>query len=45
MGQIYQDAQIFCQFTLDDTGQRGAGLLELGKHLEGEGIADRIGRR
>lgn len=43
--QVYQDAQIFCPFTLETTGQRGAGLLELGKHLEGPGIADRVGRR
>lgn len=43
--QVYQDAQIFCPFTLVETGERGAGLLELGKHLEGDGIADRVGRR
>lgn len=43
--QVYQDAQIFCPFTLDDTGQRGAGLLELGKYLHGDGIVDRVGRR
>jgi hypothetical protein len=42
--QIYQDAQVFCPFTRHDTGERGAGLLELGKHLAGPGIADRIGR-
>jgi len=43
--QVYQDAQVFCPFTLDTTGQHGVGLLELGKHLSGEGIADRVGRR
>jgi hypothetical protein len=43
--QVYQDAQIFCPFTLNNTGATGFGLLELGKHLEGEGIADRVGRR
>jgi hypothetical protein len=42
--QLYQDAQIFCPYTRHDTGERGAGLLELGKHLAGPGIADRIGR-
>ena len=42
--QLYQDAQIFCPYTRHDTGQRGAGLLELGKHLAGPGIADRVGR-
>lgn len=43
--QVYQDAQIFCPFTLDDTGARGTGLLELGKHLTGEGVADRVARK
>ena len=43
--QVYQDAQVFCPFTLHSTGQRGIGLLELGKHLRGNGIADRVGRR
>jgi len=43
--QVYQDAQVFCPFTLHTTGQRGAGLLELGKHLSGDGIADQVGRR
>jgi hypothetical protein len=42
--QVYQDAQVFCPFTRHDTGQRGTGLLELGKHLSGPSIADRIGR-
>jgi len=42
--QVYQDAQLFCPFTRHDTGERGAGLLELGKHVRGEGIADRVGR-
>jgi hypothetical protein len=42
--QLYQDAQIFCPYTRHDTGARGTGLLELGKHLSGPGIADRIGR-
>jgi hypothetical protein len=43
--QVYQDAQVFCPFSLDGRRQRGAGLLELGKHLSGPGIADRVGRR
>ncbi|HSG78397.1 MAG TPA: hypothetical protein VLD62_02360 [Acidimicrobiia bacterium] len=42
--QIYLDCQIFCDMTLHETGQRGYGVLEVGKHLEGEGIADRVGR-
>lgn len=42
--QVYQDAQLFCPFTRHDTGERGAGLLELGKHVSDEGIADRVGR-
>ena len=42
--QLYQDAQIFCPYTRHDTGERGAGLLELGKHLAGPGIADRRSR-
>lgn len=43
--QVYQDAQIFCPFTLDDTGASGIGLLEVGKYLAGEGVADRVGGR
>lgn len=43
--QVYQDAQIFCPFTDLASGERGGGVLELGKHLHGDGIADRVGRR
>jgi hypothetical protein len=43
--QVYQDAQVFCPFSRDDVTGRGTGLLELGKHVTGPGIADRIGRR
>lgn len=43
--QLYQDEQIFCDYTRLDDGARGTGVLELGKHLAGEGIADRVGRR
>lgn len=43
--QIYMDVQVFCDFHLHETGQRGYGVLELGKHLQGPGIADRVGRR
>lgn len=42
--QVYQDVQLFCPFTRHDTGAIGAGLLEVGKHVAGEGIADRVGR-
>lgn len=42
--QIYQDVQIFCDFTLTDTGQRGSGVLEVGKFVQGEGTADRFSR-
>lgn len=42
--QVYQDVQVFCPFSLS-TGEEGHGLLELGKRLLGEGIADRVGRR
>ena len=31
--QLYQDRQIFCDYTLVDTGERGCGVLELGKYL------------
>lgn len=43
--QVYQDVEIFCDYTRVADGARGAGVLELGKHLAGEGIADRVGRR
>lgn len=39
--QVYLDAQMFCDYTLAETGQRGVGVLEVGKHLEGPGVADR----
>ena len=43
--QLYQDRQVFCDYTLVETGERGCGVLELGKYLSGPGIADRYGRR
>jgi len=39
-GKVYQDVQIFCDYTLVETGQKGAGVLEVGKFLEGAGVAD-----
>jgi hypothetical protein len=42
--KVYQDVQMFCDFTLEETGQRGSGVLEIGKQLVGEGIADRAAR-
>jgi hypothetical protein len=38
--QVYQDVQIFCDFTLEETGQRGAGVLEVGKFVEGPDAAE-----
>ena len=29
--RIYHDVQIFCDFTLVETGQHGAGVIELGQ--------------
>jgi hypothetical protein len=37
---VYQDVQIFCDYTLEETGERGAGVLEIGKRATGEGVAD-----
>lgn len=31
--QLYQDRQVFCEYTLAETGERGCGVLELGKYL------------
>jgi hypothetical protein len=42
--QVYQDCQIFCRYTDEHTGEVGAGILELGKFIEGPGIADRLRR-
>ncbi|GIU93477.1 MAG: hypothetical protein KatS3mg011_2383 [Acidimicrobiia bacterium] len=42
--QVYMDCQIFCDYTLAETGERGSGVLEVGKHLHGEGVADTVGR-
>lgn len=40
---VYQDCQIFCRYTHED-GRQGSGVLELGKMLQGPGIADTVGR-
>jgi hypothetical protein len=32
---VYQDVQVFCDMTLEETGQRGSGVLEIGKLYEG----------
>jgi hypothetical protein len=37
----YQDVQIFCDYTLQETGERGSGVIEIGKRAIGEGIADK----
>lgn len=42
--EAYEDCQIFCDYTLEETGQRGAGVLEVGTYLSGPGIADTLGR-
>lgn len=42
--KVYQDVQMFCDFTIEETGQKGSGVLEIGKQLVGEGIAERAMR-
>jgi hypothetical protein len=42
--EAYEDCQIFCDYTLEETGQRGAGVLEVGTYLSGPGIADTLGK-
>lgn len=39
--EIYEDVQMFCDFTHQGTGERGVGVLEIGKYSSGEGVADR----
>ena len=39
--QVYQDVQIFCDYTLEETGQRGAGVLEVGKFVTGADVVER----
>jgi hypothetical protein len=41
--QAYEDCQIFCEFTLVETGARGSGVLELGKRVEGAGRVAALG--
>lgn len=41
--QAYEDCQIFCQYTLEETGARGTGVLELGKHVEGAELVATLG--
>jgi hypothetical protein len=31
--RVYEDVEVFCEFTVEGTGERGAGLLEIGKLL------------
>jgi hypothetical protein len=38
--KTYQDVQIFCDMTLEETGQRGTGVLEVGNLASGEAVAD-----
>lgn len=38
--RVYQDVEIFCDYTLEETGQRGAGVLEVGKIAQGEGVVE-----
>lgn len=42
--QVYQDVEVFCDMTLEETGQRGAGVLELGKFYDGPGAAELTAR-
>lgn len=42
--EIYEDVQMFLEFTHQGTGERGVGVLEIGKYNRGEGVADRFGR-
>jgi hypothetical protein len=42
--KVYQDVQMFCDFTIEETGQKGYGVLEIGKQLVGEGMAERAMR-
>jgi hypothetical protein len=42
--KVYQDVQMFCDFSIEETGQRGYGVLEIGKQLVGEGIVERAKR-
>jgi len=42
--KVYQDVQMFCDFTIEETGQRGSGVLEVGKFVQGERMAERAMR-
>jgi hypothetical protein len=42
---VYQDVQIFCDFTLGETDERGCGVIEIGKRIRSEGDAGSEGRR
>jgi hypothetical protein len=42
--EVYQDVQIFCDMTLEETGERGAGVLELGKFYDGPDAASLTAR-
>ena len=42
--EVYQDVQIFCDMTLEETGERGSGVLELGKFYDGPDAASLTAR-
>ncbi len=42
--EVYQDVQIFCDMTLEETGERGSGVLELGKFYDGPDAATSTAR-
>jgi hypothetical protein len=39
--QVYQDVQIFCDYTREETGERGCGVLEVGKFVTGADVVER----
>jgi hypothetical protein len=41
---MYEDVQVFCDFTLEDDGSTGAGVLEVGKYLHGADVVERARR-
>lgn len=43
--EAYEDCQIFCEYTHEETGARGSGVLELGKHVAGRERVEALARR
>lgn len=43
--QAYEDCQVFCEYTLEETKSRGSGVLEVGQRIVGRARVEALRRR